>query len=356
MQRRDYWFVIKSFILWRIIITVVAVLAIKYIPLSGVNFFGGRYINYITNPLFWSWANFDGEHYVDITRFGYGNGEQSFFPFYPLIIKTISLIFNFKVLGIFSYTLTGILISNVSIIIALFGLYKLVRIDYSERIARLTLVLLLLFPTSYFFGAVYTESLFLALVVWSFYYFRTHKIVKALILGVLSSLTRIVGIIPVGVLLYASYSKYKWNDFFAFFHSASRFGEQRSDHLILLPQVFYRYIVKIIPNLDWNYFPVVFTTLLEITIAVLFLYLIIISFTKTRIEYWIFMTFGYLVPTLSGSFSSLPRYVLVLFPAFIYLATILDNKNKYLRLGIYSFMVIIAIMAQMLFVRGYFVS
>lgn len=309
------------------------------------NFLGGGLQKYLTNPYLWSWANFDGEHYLSIATMGYANGEQAFFPFYPLLIK---------LLGGTIYSAS--FISHLSFLLALVGLYKLIRLDYKEKIAKIAIILLLVFPTSFYFGAVYTESLFLCLIVWTFYLFRSKKYFYGVLLGSLSSLTRVIGLIPLGVLSYMGYSKYKWNDYLAFFHAAKNFGEQRSDHLILLPQVFYRYLVKIIPNLTWSYFPVVFTTLLEITVAILFLWIIVYSFRKIRIEYWLFLIFGYITPTLSGSFSSLPRYVVVLFPAFIYVAMRLEKANTYLRLGIYVGMAIIALLTQMLFVRGYFVS
>lgn len=344
MKSLDNWFVIKSFLIWKIITFFPIFLTPYFFKLQN-NFLGGGLQNYLSNPYLWSWANFDGEHYLSIAKMGYANGEQAFFPLFPILIKTLG-----------NNIWSGILISNTIFLIALFGLYKLIRLDYSTKIAKLSIILLLIFPTAFYFGAVYTESLFLGLIVWSFYFFRTNKYLLGVILGIFSSLTRVIGIIPVGLLGYMGYSKYKWDDYLAFFHSAKNFGEQRSDHLILLPQVFYRYFVKIIPNLTWSYFPVVFTTLLEISVATLVLFLIFKSFTKIRIEYWLFLTFGYLVPTLSGSFSSLPRYVVVLFPMFIYLAVVLERTNKYLRLGIYLFMAIIALLAQMLFVRGYFVS
>ena len=88
----------------------------------------------------------------------------------------------------------------------------------------------------------------------------------------------------------------------------------------------------------------------------LFLAIIIFSFRKIRWDYWIYIVLGFLVPTFTGSFSSLPRYVLVLFPAFIYLALSLERRKKYIVIGIYILLSIIAITAQMLFVRGYFVS
>ena len=343
-RKRDIYFILKSFLVWRILIFIPILLAPYFFELQK-NFLGGGLEHYLTNPFIWSWANFDGEHYLSIAKIGYANGEQAFFPFYPLLIKFFG-----------GSVFSGIFISNLSFLVALFGLYKLIKLDYDDILAKISIILVLVFPTSFYFGAVYTESLFLCLVIWTFYLFRKRKFTLGLILGSLSSLTRVIGLVPLGVLTYIGYSKYKWNDYLAFFHAAKNFGEQRSDHLILLPQVFYRYIVKIIPNLTWSYFPVVFTTMLEISVATIFLYLIVISFKKLRIEYWLFLLLGYLVPTFSGSFSSLPRYVVVLFPAFIFFAMYLKRINKYLRLGIYLILAIIAIVAQVLFVRGYFVS
>lgn len=345
--------VFKYFIVWRILIFLPIFVAPFFLELQK-NFLGGGLQNYLSNPYFWSWANFDGEHYINIARLGYANGEQAFFPFYPMILKFFSLILGFQSPDLFVFC--GIIISNVAFILALIGLYKLVRLDYPDDIAKLTILLILFFPASFYFAAVYTESLFLVLVVWSFYYFRMKKLFLGVILGSLSSLTRVVGIIPIGLLSYMGYSKYAWNDYLAFFHSVKNFGEQRSDHLILLPQVFYRYFVKIIPNLSWNYLSVVFTTMLEILVAAGFLTLIFYSFKKIRLEYWLFLTLGYLIPTFSGSFSSLPRYVVVLFPAFIYMAIVIKKLKINMTVGIFSIMFIIAIIAQALFVRGYFVS
>ena len=49
---------------------------------------------YHSNFLLWSWANFDGEHYLNIARHGYqvirGQSEYAFFPLYPLLINLMS--------------------------------------------------------------------------------------------------------------------------------------------------------------------------------------------------------------------------------------------------------------------------
>ncbi len=336
--------VFKYFVYWRFLIFIPIILAPYFFKLQ-TNFLGGGMDKYLSNPYLWSWANFDGEHYLSIAKMGYSNGEQAFFPFYPILIKYLG-----------DSVRSGILISNAAFLIALFGIYKLIRLDYSEKIASSAILLMLVFPSSFYFGAVYTESLFLMLTVWMFYFFRKQKYIYGIVAGSLSSLTRVIGLIPIGVLGYMWYSHNKWNDFLAFFHAAKNFGEQRSDHLILLPQVFYRYLVKIIPNLTWSYFPVVFTTLLEISVAILFLYVIISSFKKIRIEYWLYLVFGYLTPTLSGSFSSLPRYVMVLFPAFIFLSMKLEKVGSAVKYLVFSVLILISCIMQMLFIRGYFVS
>jgi hypothetical protein len=86
------------------------------------------------------------------------------------------------------------------------------------------------------------------------------------------------------------------------------------------------------------------------------LLIITFSFKRIRWDYWVYIAVCYLVPTLTGSFSSLPRYVLVIFPAFIVSSKFLENKNKYLKLGILVTLAIISVITESLFVRGYFVS
>lgn len=390
MERKELWFVFKSFFLWRIFLFLPVFLAPFFFKLQQ-NFLGGGFSYFVKNPYFWSWANFDGEHYVNIARMGYSNGEQSFFPLYPLILRTISDIYGFKSPDLL--VAAGIVVSNISFILLLIGIYKLAKMDFGDKIARLSVVVTLVFPISFYFAGVYTESLFLCLIVWSFYYYRTEKYLFSGILGLLASATRIIGIAllpvflidylsrkksmsfkmwplllaPFGLFSYMFYSFLTWGDPIKFFNAVSGFGEQRSDHLILLPQVFYRYFFKIIPNLTWDYFPVVFTTILEILSALGFLvfilflayYLLRYKDAEKRIvkpDYWFYLVFSYLIPTFSGSFSSFPRYSLTLFPVFIYLAYFGNKLPRPVLVGIILISSIISLIAQMLFVQGYFVS
>lgn len=318
--------------------------------------------SYLKAPWLWAWANFDGEHYLSIAARGYGFGEEAFFPLYPLLIKFLGG-------GVWA----GLLISNFSFLIALVGLYKLIKLDFKEKVARLAVILLLLFPTSFYFGSVYTESLFLALVVWSFYFARGQRWFLASILGMFASVTRVIGIlllpvhairkrswylllIPLGFLAYMFFLKQTTGDPLKFLHALPAFGEQRSATPILLPQVFYRYVFKILPNLNYSYFPIVFTTWLEFLAGLLFLFLILFSLGQLEISYWSFLLLGYLIPTFSGSFSSLSRYVLVLFPAFIFLAQWFEKRSPSLKFTIYGLLLISLAVSTALFVRGFWLA
>ena len=376
------------FISWRLLLFAFLGFSV-YLPLQR-DLLGGGMGNYVKSPYFWAWANFDGEHYVSIAQRGYGHGEEAFFPLYPLLIRIFSWPFG---LSLLSTTAVGLVLSNLLFIIAVYGLYKLVRVDYSEEIARATILLLLLFPTSFYFGSVYTESLFLALTVWSFYFARTKKWSYAVVLATLSTATRFVGIfllpafiaemvgweklkdvlrrplkshvlrlatllsIPFGLAAYMYYLKASTGDSLAFFHSLSSFfGEQRSQTPIILPQVFYRYFFKILPSLTYSYLPVVFATFLELTTAILFTVLSVSAFVKTRLSYALYLAGGFLIPTFSGSFSSLPRYAVVLFPGFL-LMSIYFLKLKYsIKLILLSILFILLGIATALFVRGYWVA
>ena len=118
----------------------------------------------------------------------------------------------------------------------------------------------------------------------------------------------------------------------------------------------YRYVFKILPVVRLSDFPNLFTTYLEFGVGILFLILVIYCFFKLRLSYAIYALFAYLIPTLSGSFSSMPRYVLVVFPAFIMMALYLEKVPRIYRYVIFSGMLILMAISTALFWRGYWIS
>jgi len=77
--------------------------------------------------------------------------------------------------------------------------YKLLLVrKVSKKTARLTLLLLFAHPIGFIFGAVYTEALFLFLVLGALYFWETNQLALFWVLGFWAGLTR-----PVGILLAA---------------------------------------------------------------------------------------------------------------------------------------------------------
>ena len=175
---------------------VILILAIPTLPLQ-FDFLGGGISNYLTLPHIWAWANFDGEHYLAIAREGYRPLTYFFFPFYPVLTGLIAKFLNSST----SFLYSGLIISNIALWLGMIGLMKLIRLDYDVRIEQTTILLLFFFPTSFYFGSVYTESLFFALVVWTFYFARKKDYLKASVLGVLSTATRVVGLALIPALI-----------------------------------------------------------------------------------------------------------------------------------------------------------
>lgn len=130
----------------------------------------------------------DSIHYLGIAQHGYTSASSVvFFPFYPMLVR----VFGF-LLG--SDPLAGVLISLVSLAVALTLLHRLTALELGPRAADATVLLLAFAPSSFFFSAVYTESLFLALSVGSIYAVRQRRWGLAGGLGCLASATRVTGV------------------------------------------------------------------------------------------------------------------------------------------------------------------
>lgn len=383
MSKNDFRFIISIFLSWRILLFLFLFLGVYFLPHSQ-NFLGGGISNYFKNPFLWAWANFDGEHFLSIAQWGYKPLQYFFFPAFPVIVKSITQIFNYSLT---TYLFSGLLLNHIFFFLSLYGFWKLINLDYKESIAKKTLILFLLFPTSFFFICFYSESLFLALVIWSFYFARKQNWLLASLLAGVSSATRLIGILlfpcllvewfiqrktvkkinplsllPVflfsflGILIYMYFLKIKTGDPLEFFNSVGIFGDQRSTGLILLPQVFYRYFLKILPNINFSNFIASFPVILEFLTAILFLILSLIGFFRLRLSYWLFLVGGYLIPSLSGSFSSLSRYVAVLFPAFILMAVGINKLNRLTRFLIYLLLFVLLGISVVFFTRGYWLA
>jgi len=86
---------------------------------------------------------------------------------------------------------------------ALYFIYHISLHGWGERVARGSVLVLALFPTTFFLNAAYTESLFLALSAGSIWAMRVRKdLLLACVLAGFASATRNVGVFLVVPLLY----------------------------------------------------------------------------------------------------------------------------------------------------------
>lgn len=361
-------FVFISFVVWRIALVLVGWVGSFIIP-QRIGFLGSI-----------PWVNFDGIYYLLIAERGYGLYQHAFFPLFPALISLLAPVFGGN------YLISSLFLIHTSLIIALILFWKLVAIDFDTNVSRWTCIFLLIFPTSFFLGSVYTESLFLLLVFGSFYAARKKRWFVAGILGTLAAATKLVGIfvlpalliefflqqkgalilysikvllrrawgallVPLGLLSYMYYLNNKIGDPLAFLHSQPAFGANRSgNEIILLPQVVYRYI-KIfltVPVINYDYW----IALLEIVSFFVALFVLILSIRKIRLSYLVFSLLSILTPTLTGTFSSMPRYVLAAFPILI----LMSIQNKMVKLLLCIGSLLLSIILGMLFARGYFIA
>jgi hypothetical protein len=160
-------------------------------PISdGRSVFGG-------NRAFWDiFARWDSGHYFNIAYGGYhytpgGRDTIAYFPAYPLLMRYVGRLFGRSQADLY---FGGIAISWAAFVLAMIGLYKLARLDVEPTSARRAVLLATIFPFAFFFGVVYTESLFLAAEVGAFYFFRTRRWLLGGACGALATATRVNGI------------------------------------------------------------------------------------------------------------------------------------------------------------------
>lgn len=159
-------------------------------PLALTDPFDSEMVNALLAPA----ARWDAAYYLEIARFGYSDpSTPAFFPLYPLLLAAAgpgggSLIFGL----------------GTSIVCALAGLlllHRLVAIDFGERVATATVVIVAWYPGSLALSGVYTESLFLLLSVAAVLAGRQGRWMLAGCLGGLAAATRSGGVIVVVALL-----------------------------------------------------------------------------------------------------------------------------------------------------------
>lgn len=155
---------------------------------------------YLANAVVAPLARWDSVWYLAIAKSGYADNlrRMAFFPVYPGLIHIVGFFTR-------SDLVAGVLISLVAFAVALVLLHRLVLLDFGEDVAETTVMLIAFCPVAFFFSAVYTESLFLALSVGAIYAARRERWLAAGLLGGIAAATRNGGvalILPVAVIYF----------------------------------------------------------------------------------------------------------------------------------------------------------
>jgi Mannosyltransferase (PIG-V) len=146
-------------------------------------------------------AHWDAVWYLTVANHGYAGADSprhAFFPLYPLLARGLGAIGGG---GAGAVLLAAYAIALLAFLAALVLLHRLTEIELGRRAAWPAVLLLCVFPVSFYFGAPYSESLFLLASIAAFYAARTERWALAGLAAAAASGTRSAGLLLIVPLL-----------------------------------------------------------------------------------------------------------------------------------------------------------
>ena len=359
LSRRDVLILAALFLVTRVALVIVGVLAMSVLGVKD----DPSYTRLLDNvPALDMWHRWDAGFYTNIATDGYTweregqpSYDMAFLPGYPLAIRAVSgLTPNGCTLSAYLSTcgtIGGLFISNLSLLGALILIFDLALALVDKKTAWCTAILLLLTPISIFLSGVYSEALFMFLSVLSFWCLKQDRdqlgiyFLGAVIAASLASLTRSVGVALFPALLWyvwqatrtegsritlnpRSISRFllaalpilafggyilwmglRLGSPGAFFQGYQQFWGRELDPV----QAFTRYFT---PGVRVDLFGW-WDSWIDPAATIFFLVLALIVFLRLKREWGIFALIAVLIPIMSGSLLSAPRYGAALFPFYI---------------------------------------
>jgi hypothetical protein len=321
------------------------------------------------------WSHYDGEHYVTAALHGYltsgdpAGVSPAFFPLYPLLVHVAAELLGGPLsAAAVSAVATGV--SLAALPFALWFVYRIAEELHGEPAARAATLTLAFFPTAFFLNAAYTESLFLALsggAIWA------ARVRRDLLLGCLfaglATATRNVGVfllIPLttwwwhdrtrlgtrGALYLAvapsglgAYSIFLWlqsGNPLLFLHDQTQWGRSyrgvtgslvgavtaaaKNVHTLTVPGTYRPFTIErlLIVLSGTNY-------LLNLLCLMFAIALIAVAATRLPLNLMLYAVALALTAAFFGTkedpLLSLPRFLLVAFPLFVVLGTLLEDRR-----------------------------
>ena len=329
----------------------------------------------------WRLANMDGRHYIWVAKDGYTGSNFAFFPLYPSLIGLVNGISGL------TFIYSGILISVLASLGAIYFIVKLIRLENEKASVLEPIFLLLFFPLSFLLSSVYADALFLFFTTTTFYFARKKLWLICGVFAALASLTRLTGLalIPalilewwlqsnrprlnlstikkyvhqaaiapilnfLGFALYPLYLQLSYGNWQLFQTSMSAWKQDKFTTVITVIYRYIRIFLTVSPRLY-----VYWVAVLEFITFLLYFGLSIYVFRKIRASYGLFMMVLLLLVTFTGTFAGTPRYLLHLFPAYIGISVFLRRYPSF-RFVYYPITLVLGAILATLFTQGYFIT
>jgi hypothetical protein len=309
--------------------------------------------------LFWdAFARYDSGWFFGIARNWYeyvegGRSNLAFFPMYPLLMRRVG---QWLGGGQANYYLAGIAISWTAYVTAMVLLYRLARLDLPRPEAWRAVVYASIFPFAFFFGLVYSESLFLLFSVAAFYGFRTRRWIVGGLAGALAAATRVNGILALPALAWIAWQhtrerpRERWvaavgvslvvvglgawsayvyalsGSYLEWMHSIRRW-EYHPGGMPLRPVAMLLHVVLTQPYQYLTSEPMAPYDLLNGGAALALIISVPFVWRRFGAAYALFIVANLWVPLSSGSLEGLGRYCAVLFPFSIWLAATFRSES-----------------------------
>ncbi len=294
------------------------------------------------------WYRWDAGFYATIATYGYDwqnehrpSDDMAFFPLYPLAIRAIMpLTVPFSPYLSTQATIAGLIVSNLALLVGVLLLFDLARRFGGVPLAWRAVWLLMLSPGSIYLSGVYTEGLFFLLCIAAFWWLERDHFALAVLTAGLACLTRSVGVALVPPLLWVAWQSggaRRWlrlafalvpaaltaayvliagvvaGNLLAYFQAYQTTWGRGTGSPIRAFTIYFSGEEKVSlygSPLSWID-PLATVGYLALSVAVL----------RKRLTWGLFALSAMLIPIVTGTLLSMPRFGTVLFPFYIVLAT-----------------------------------
>jgi hypothetical protein len=295
-----------------------------------------------------AWERFDTLWYIHLAQSGYDYpAAVPFYPLYPLLIALTYL----------PPLAAALLISTVSSFLFAWGFQKLIQLDYPAEASVRALILYLVFPTGFILFAGYPESLLLCLIVWALYFARMGRVLPVAAMALLAGGSKALGTLVFLPIAWIAIRNRKWGLLGAgaaafvaplgmglWFQATARISVQQAyttywTTTVSAPwQIVWHALTTPAPFRELNLLALAFVAVLALS-------------TNDRLEYTLF-TAGVIGILLSREtvpvLHSMSRYVLVIFPAFIYAGGLFRSRVSFALLAAAMFVLEVNVLEQFL--------